>query len=51
MQSGKFKNVVQKDQVADRIETFKKEIQDAYQECQVKSSSMSSRIIELMLTK
>ncbi|KIK59175.1 hypothetical protein GYMLUDRAFT_245596 [Collybiopsis luxurians FD-317 M1] len=37
MHSGNFKKVVQKDQVADRIESFKREIQDAYQECQVKS--------------
>ncbi|KIK51267.1 hypothetical protein GYMLUDRAFT_404491 [Collybiopsis luxurians FD-317 M1] len=51
MQSGNFKNVVQKDQVADRIEGFKREIQDAYQECQVKSRSMSSKIIGLMQFK
>ncbi|KIK49740.1 hypothetical protein GYMLUDRAFT_667327 [Collybiopsis luxurians FD-317 M1] len=35
-QSGQFRKVVLKDQIADNIKTFKREIQNVYQECQVK---------------
>ncbi|KIK64340.1 hypothetical protein GYMLUDRAFT_240898 [Collybiopsis luxurians FD-317 M1] len=35
-QTSNFMKVVQKNQIADRIETFKREVQSAYQECQMK---------------
>jgi hypothetical protein len=46
MQSGQFRKVVLKNQIADGIETFKKEIQSAYQEFQVSVGSVSQEIIK-----
>ena len=51
IQSGHFKQVVQKNQIADRIETFIKEIQNEYQECQVRFASVPNKMIGLMQIK